>query len=173
MHADITNEAPDITQIIEKNVTALMDRKKQDLKRRSLTERFISTVTSFVGSMGSFYIHILLFGGWIIWNMGLLGLEPFDASFMLLATFAGVEAIFLTMIVLIGQKHMNAQAEKWAELGLQVSLLTEHEVTRILKLVTAMAQQMNIEVAADKEIEALTKDIQPDKVLDTMEKVTQ
>lgn len=173
MHADTKNEAPDITQIIEKNVTALMDRKKQDLKRRSLTERFISTVTSLVGSMGSFYIHIILFAGWIIWNLGLLGLKPFDASFILLATFAGVEAIFLTMIVLIGQKHMNAQAEKWAELGLQVSLLTEHEVTRILTLVTAMAQQMNIEVAADKEIEALTKDIRPENVLDTMEKAAE
>ncbi len=162
----------DITEIIEKNVKALIERKKQYLQQQRLTERVLGKIASFVGSIRSFYVHILVFGGWILWNIGLIGLKPFDPSFIILATFAAVEAIFLTMIVLIGQKHMNAQAEKWAELGLQVSLLSELEVTRILTLVTAMAKKMDIEVAADKEIEVLSKDIQPEKVLDAMEKVS-
>jgi len=36
---------------------------------------------------------------------------------------------------------MNAQAEKWAELDLQISLLTEHEVTRILTLIPAISRE--------------------------------
>ncbi|MBL0356885.1 MAG: DUF1003 domain-containing protein [Chitinophagaceae bacterium] len=163
-------EAPDVTKIVERNVNALVHRKKEDLKKRSLTEKFISSITSFAGSMPSLYIHSLLFGIWIIWNMGLLDLKPFDPSFIILATFAAVEAIFLTTFVLIGQRHMNVQAEKWAELDLQISLLTEHEVTRVLTLITAVAKRMDIEVVEDKEIEELSKDIHPDNVLDTMEK---
>jgi len=68
---------------------------------------------------------------------------------------------------------MNAQAEKWAELDLQISLLTEHEVTRMLAVVTAIAKKIEIEVVEDKEIEELSKDIHPDNVLDTMEKASQ
>jgi uncharacterized membrane protein len=67
---------------------------------------------------------------------GLLGLKPFDPSFVVLAMFASVEAIFLSTFVLISQNRMNAQADKRAELDLQVSLLTEHEVTRLITLVT-------------------------------------
>ncbi|MGJ8868739.1 DUF1003 domain-containing protein, partial [Salmonella enterica] len=72
---------------------------------------------------------------------------------IMLATFAAVEAIFLTTFVLIGQRHMNIQSEKWAELDLQISLLTEHEVTRILTAITAVAKKMDIEVVKNKEIE--------------------
>lgn len=166
------NQTPDVTKIVERNVNALVNRKKQDLTKRSLTEKFISTITSFAGSMASLYMHSILFGMWIIWNLGFLNLKPFDPSFIFLATFAAVEAIFLTTFVLIGQKHMNADAEKWAELDLQISLLTEHEVTKILTLITAIARKMEIKVFEDKEIEELSKDIHPDNVLDTMEKAS-
>lgn len=170
MHTTPQNETPDVTKIVERNVNALVNRKKQDLKKRSLSEKVIGSITSFAGSMTSLYIHTILFGVWITWNMGFLNLRPFDPSFIILATFAAVEAIFLTTFVLIGQKHMNVQSEKWAELDLQISLLTEHEVTRILTLITAVAKKMDIEVAKNKEIEELSKDIHPDNVLDTMEK---
>ena len=123
--------------------------------------------------MLSVLVHTILFGVWTVWNLGMLNLKPFDPSFIILATFAGVEAIFLTTFVLIGQKHMNAQAEKWAELDLQVSLLTEHELTRVLTLVTKIARAVNVDVDEDREIEELSKDIHPDNVLDTIEKASQ
>jgi uncharacterized membrane protein len=165
-------EAPHATRILQRNVNALVKRKKDDLKKRSLTEKFVSKMTFFFGSMTSFYVHFALFGIWVVWNMGLMPFKPFDPSFIILATFAGVEAIFLTTFVLIGQKHMNVQAEKWADLDLQISLLTEHEVTKILKLVTALAKKMKIEVLEDKEIQELSKDIHPDNILDTMAKAS-
>ena len=168
-----TNEAPEVLQIVERNVNALLHRKKEDRKNRGLTEKIVDAITSFAASMASVFIHSVVFGVWVLWNLGLLGLKPFDASFIILATFAAVEAIFLTTFVLIGQKHMNAQAEKWAELDLQISLLTEHEVTKVLTVVTSLAKKLNIEVVEDKEIEELSKDIHPEKVLDTMENAAQ
>jgi uncharacterized membrane protein len=64
---------------------------------------------------------------------------------------------------------MNAQADKRADLNLQVNLLAEHEITRLIQLVTAMAKKMDIAEANDAEIDFLAKDVQPEKVLDTME----
>jgi len=164
------NEVPQTANVVERNVNALLHRKKEEDRKRTFQERMVDSVTAFAGSMLSLYAHLIFFGTWIILNLGWINLKPFDPNFIILATFAAVEAIFLTTFVLIGQKRMNAQADKWAELDLQVSLLTEHEITRVMNLVTAIAKKMQIEEAHDKEIEELSKDIHPEKVLDTIEK---
>ena len=164
------NEIPAITNVIERNVNALLHRKKEETKKRNFKEKVIDSITAFAGSMFSIYFHSILYGIWIIWDLGRFNLKPFNPNFIDIATFAAVEAIFLSTFVLIGQKRMNVQTEKWAELDLQVSLLTEHEVTRMMNLVKAIAKKMEIQEADDKEIDELSKDIHPDKVLDTMEK---
>lgn len=116
------------------------------------------------------YIHLLLFTTWIIWNLGWLGLQPFDPTFVVLAMFASVEAIFLSTFVLISQNRMNIQADKRADLDLQVSLLAEHEVTQLITLVTAIAKKMDITEAHNPQLWELAQNVQPEKVLDTMEK---
>ncbi len=158
--------------IIERNIQALLDRKKNEKKKRSRTEKLVDGITNFASSLLSVIIHILIFGVWILWNTGMMDLKPFDPQFIFLATFAAVEAIFLTTFVLIGQKQINVQADKWAELDLQISLLTEHEVTRVLKLITQVAQKLNVEIPHE-EIKELSKDVHPDKVLDAMEKASE
>ncbi len=158
--------------IIERNVSALINRKKEDKRKRSVKEKVVDEISRFASSLLSVVIHTFIFGLWILWNTGNLFLKPFDPNFIFLATFAAVEAIFLTTFVLIGQKQINIQADKWAELDLQISLLTEHEVTRILKLITAVAKKLDIEVP-DEEIKELSKDVHPDNVLDAIEKASE
>ena len=82
---------------------------------------------------------------------------------------ASVEAIFLSTFVLISQNRMAALADKRADLDLQVSLLAEHEVTRLIQLVGAMAERMGIEAAQDRELPELAQDIAPERVLEEME----
>lgn len=167
-----TNELPEMAKIVERNVNALLHRKEEENRKRNFQDKMVDSVTAFAGSMLSFYIHLIFFGAWVIWNTGWFDFKRFDPNFIILATFAAVEAIFLTTFVLMGQKRMNIQTDKWAELDLQVSLLTEHEVTRILNLVTDIAKKMEIKGAHDKEFEELSQDIHPEKVLDTMEKAS-
>jgi uncharacterized membrane protein len=161
--------AKGMTQIVERNIKALLDRHQEEEKAKTREDRIADVVTTFTGSMAFVYIHLTLFGLWILWNTGLLGFKPFDPSFVVLAMFASVEAIFLSTFVLISQNRMAAQADKRADLDLQVSLLTEHEVTRLITLITAMAKKMDIRESYDPEIDELAKDVQPEKVLDTME----
>jgi uncharacterized membrane protein len=163
---------PHMARIVERNIIALLDHRREENRKRTKEERVADKITRFTGSMLFVYIHITLFGTWILWNSGVLGIKPFDPSFVVLAMFASVEAIFLSTFVLISQNRMNEQADKRAELDLQVSLLAEHEITRLITLVTAMAKKMNIEDAHDEEIAELSKDVFPEKVMETMDKVT-
>jgi uncharacterized membrane protein len=166
------NKIEGMAKVVERNITALLDRRKAEDRNRTFEEAVADKVTQFTGSMTFVYIHLVLFGLWITWNLGWLGLKPFDSSFVVLAMFASVEAIFLSTFVLISQNRMNVQADKRAELDLQISLLTEHEVTRIITLVTAIAKKMQIEDAFDPEISELSQDVHPENVMETMEKIT-
>jgi uncharacterized membrane protein len=171
MNADAEqNSMPGMARIVERNIGALLQRHKQEEKQKTVEEKIADGVTRLTGSMLFVYIHLALLGIWIGWNAGWIALKPFDDTFVILAMFASVEAIFLSTFVLISQNRMNVQADKRADLDLQVSLLTEHEVTRLITLVTAIAKRMDIAEAYHPEIDELAKDVQPEKVMDTMER---
>ena len=172
MHRQKENSGPSsgMAEVVERNIQALLQRKEQEDKAKTTEEKVADAITRFTGSMAFVYIHLCLFAVWILWNLDVLGLKPFDPTFVVLAMFASVEAIFLSTFVLISQNRMNAQADKRADLNLQVSLLAEHEVTRLIALVTAMAKKMEIEEAHHPDLEELKQDVYPEDVLNTMEK---
>jgi uncharacterized membrane protein len=165
-------KTPHMARIVERNIGALLERQQLAEGNKKFEEKLADTVTRFTGSMVFVYIHLILFGGWILWNTALPALKPFDPSLVILAMVASVEAIFLSTFVLISQNRMNEKADKRAELNLQISLLTEHEVTRLITLNTAMAKKMGLEYSYDDaEIEELSKDVHPEKVMDTLEQM--
>jgi uncharacterized membrane protein len=156
--------------IVERNISALIARRQDEERTRRGQDRLADRVTRFTGSMRFVYIHLVLFGAWIVVNLGWVpGVPRFDASFTVLAMAASVEAIFLSTFVLISQNRMQAQADKRADLDLQVSLLAEHEVTQLLVLVREMARRMGIEEAHDPALDELGRDVRPEVVLQHME----
>ena len=156
-------------QVVARNTRALLTRRRAEEKAMPLQERLADAITGFTGSMRFVYLHLALFGLWIMINLGWLPLPRFDPSFVILAMVASVEAIFLSTFVLISQNRMAALADKRAELDLQVSLLAEHELTRLVSLVRAIADYHGIDVARDAELEEITQDIAPERVLDQIE----
>ena len=159
-----------MARVVDRNVRALLLHRQEQQGSRSRQERIADAVTRFTGSMRFVYIHLVVFGTWIAINLGLLPLvSRFDPSFVVLAMVASVEAIFLSTFVLISQNRMAALADKRADLDLQVSLLAEHEITRLITLVTAMAERMGIDQADDPELSELSRDVRPEKVMETME----
>ena len=156
--------------VLDRNIHALIERRQEDERRKSLQERVADTITRFTGSMLFVYIHLVLFGAWIAINVGLIpGVPRFDESLVLLAMCASVEAIFLSTFVLISQNRMAALADKRADLDLQISLLAEHEITRLLSLVAQLAERMGVEASTDPELSELKRDVAPEKVLDRLE----
>lgn len=159
--------------VVERNINALLQRRKEEKDKRTTQHKIVNAITNFMGSMPSVYIHLFVFGIWILWNLGWFQLKPFDPSFLILATFAAVEAIFLSTFILISQNQLRIEENKRAELDLQVSLLTEHEVTRVITMLSAIAKKMRLEAIVDEEIKELSKDIDPQNVMDTMENASE
>lgn len=158
-----------LTQVVTRNIHALLEREKGKDERRSREERIADRITSFAGSMKFVYIHAVFFGVWILVNVGWLPLPRFDPSLVVLAMFASVEAIFLSTFVLITQNRMSDAADQRADLDVQISLLAEHEISRLIGLVKQMAEKMGIEDARDPELDELVEDVAPERVLDEIE----
>jgi uncharacterized membrane protein len=64
---------------------------------------------------------------------------------------------------------MAAQADLRADLDLQISLLAEHEVTRLITLVSAMAERMGVQIEPDTDLPELKRDVHPEQVLEKIE----
>jgi uncharacterized membrane protein len=153
--------------VLGRNIRVLAERRAREAAEAPLQERLAMAVTRFAGSMAFVGLHVLLFGAWIVANLGSVpGLTPWDPTFVTLAMWASVEAIFLTSFVLIGQNRAAAADAERADLDLQVSLLAEHELTRIATVVAAIAQRLEVRTEADPEMPEIERDVAPEAVLD-------
>jgi uncharacterized membrane protein len=159
-----------LSPVLERNIKALQLRRQREEAEATAEERIAETITRFTGSMLFVYLHLAFFGLWIVANLGWIpGVPQWDPSFVVLAMMASVEAIFLSTFVLISQNRMSAAADKRADLDLQISLLAEHEITRLVTLVSGIADRMGVRTEADAELGEITQDVAPEAVLDEIE----
>jgi uncharacterized membrane protein len=164
------SENPRLAGVVHRNIESLVEMRDAEEQKKSLQEKIADLLTKFSGSMVFVYVHALWFGFWIALNMGLLGSKPFDPfPFSLLTLVVSLEAIFLSTFVLISQNHAGRVAEKRAQLDLQINLLAEHEITRLLTLMDAVADHLGIDVAEKSQVEELKKDVGPQEVLGEIE----
>lgn len=155
--------------VVDRNIRALLGRRTEEEHSRKISDKVADTITAFTGSMKFVVIHVVVFGLWIVINLGWTPIPEFDPTFVVLAMVASVEAIFLSTFVLITQNRMAALAEKRAELDLQISLLSEHEITRLINLVAQIGAKVGIDANRDPEFQELLQDVQPEKVLDKID----
>ncbi len=162
--------AAGLTPVVARNIHALCERRAEEAAKAKLQDRIADAMTRFAGSMSFIAVHVFAFGFWIVANLGLIPSVPvWDSSFAVLAMVASVEAIFLSTFVLITQNRMAAAADKRADLDLQISLLAEHEVTKLAILVSEIADKLGIESSTEPDIEEVKTEVVPEVVLDQIE----
>jgi len=171
-HDDLgTQPRKGLGPVLDRNIAALVERRQAGRQAASFQDRCADAITAFAGSMTFVYLHAAIFGAWIVVNRGWLPAIPaWDPSYVMLAMVASVEAIFLSTFVLITQNRMATAADQRADLDLQISLLTEHELTRVARLVSDIASHLNISDRAADEIEEVKEDVAPEAVLDHIER---
>ncbi len=158
------------SKVLGRNIDVLASRRRREVKQSGAQVRIADAVTRFCGSMLFIYIHLIVVALWVTVNLGWIGVvRPFDKSFVVLAMAASVEAIFLSTFVLISQNRMADAADRRAELDLQVNLLAEHEITRVVDMLVRISERLRIEVG-DPDLEEARKDVAPEAVLDELDK---
>lgn len=156
--------------MLARNIRLMEERRSREEATATIETRFADAITRFTGSMRFVYLHVALFGTWVLVNLGVVpGVAKFDPSFVILAMAASVEAIFLSTFILITQNRMTAAAQKRAELDLQINLLAEHEVTKLVAMLSAVADRLGVETEIDSEVAELKEDVTPEAVLDEIE----
>lgn len=132
---------------------------------RTEMQRIADSLTRWASSSAFFSLHVVWFAVWISWNVGAFGLTPFDPyPFGLLTMVVSLEAIFLTMFVLMAQSRESAIAELREELTLQVNLHVEQEVTKTLQLVAGLYTRLGFKFADDPELVEMLKPLDPDVI---------
>nr|WP_244421414.1 DUF1003 domain-containing protein [Mesorhizobium alhagi] len=163
-------EAAKLGSALEHNIRAMVRRRDREAATAGFQERLAEIITAFTGSMTFVYLHLAAVTFWIGVNTGWLPvMEPWDPSFVILAMTASVEAIFLTSFVLISQNRMAENDDRRADLNLQISLLSEHEVTRLITMVSAITNHLGLSETIGPELDELQKDVDPETVLDEIE----
>ena len=160
--------------VLERNISALAERRAREDHEGRRQDKAADAITQFIGSMPFIYVHAVIVAAWVAVNLGVVpGAPVFDKSFVILATAASVEAIFLSTFVLISQNRSAAAADKRADLDLQISLLSEHEVSRLIELTAAIARKVGVDPEAlDAELDELAQDVRPESVMDDIDAET-
>jgi uncharacterized membrane protein len=169
----MTDPIDDIQQVIQStpeerrlrrvsSATAFGAIKAQHASRLTRIEKFADRLTWVASSTPFLVGHLLWFGGWIAWNMGTFGLRPFDPfPFGLLTLVVSLEAIFLSIFVLMAQVRESAIAELREEVTLQVNLRTEAEVTKVLQLLAGLYTRQGHTLGEDDELRQMLQPLDP------------
>lgn len=130
------------------------------LKSRSVLIRFSDDLTSVFSSPVFLIINAIFFAVWIAINIGLVSsikaFDPFPFGF--LTMIVSLEAIFLSIFVLVSQNRSSYVDSLREELHLQVNLIAEEEVTKVLEVLSQIRKKVGI-TEKDAELDEMLKRI--------------
>ena len=116
--------------------------------------------------------HILLVVSWVLINANRVSWIPrFDPyPFSLLGMIVAVEAVVLSSFILMRQNRMAKRGERRDHLNLQVDLIAEKEVTKLLQMVQAICEHMGLKhIAEDKEVEEFSQKTSVETIAQSLE----
>jgi uncharacterized membrane protein len=155
--------------------TAFRSIKAEHASNRSRMEVLADRMIGFASSTPFLVIHAFIFVAWILWNVPGVPLPRFDPyPYGMLTTIVSLEAIFLSIFVLMTQSREAKIGELREELTLQVNLRIEEELTKTLHLVAGLYARLGLKMADDPELKAMLEPLDPKKIeLDLVEQISQ
>jgi uncharacterized membrane protein len=164
---------PMISETVKRNIHSIAQLEQEFLRHRSTVACLSDRITDVVGSPLFITAHVLWFAGWVVVNtFNVYGITHFDPyPFCFLALWLASEAALLSTFVLMSQKRQTRQADQWAHVGLQVSLLAEQETTKMLQLLQSICNQLGLKkVVQDRELKEMVKETHIVAVVQELEK---
>ena len=133
---------------------------------RSGPQRVADWLTDAFGSNVFLLFNAIWFAVWCAWNANVIpGLTPFDPfPFGLLTMIVSLEAILLSIFVLIAQNRSERVDQLRQEIDLQINLIAEDELTKLLCLVAKIAEKQGIDVASDAELQQMLAPTNVEKI---------
>ncbi len=107
-------------------------------------DRLADWMTNSIGTMNFIYFSAIWFIVWIVLNVGFIaGLTPFDPfPFGLLTMIVSLEAIFLSIFVMISQNRTDAKDRIRSELDYRVNVKAETEIAELHQKIDDMRSEL-------------------------------
>lgn len=145
---------------VEANIRSVAELERAFEGRKNFVERVSDAIAGFSGSIFFVGLHILWFVVWFSINCGAIpGIPKFDPyPFILLCMIVSVEGVLLSTFVLMKQNRMQRRTDQRDQLNLQIGLLSEKEVTKILQVLRLICHKIGVnEAELDKELEEMSR----------------
>lgn len=172
-HTPIT----DLTDILDQDIEAIVALRMNAERKVSRHQRVIEKVTSLLGRPLSVYITLLITFLWITLNdlHHPLGFPVFDAPpFPWFQDIVSLSALLMTIIVLTTQNRQAKFAEQRRHLDLQINLLTERKVSKVIELLEDLRRDLPlVKNRLDTEAEAMKEPIDPHTALSALNQTLQ
>ncbi len=144
---------------------------KADAKR-TILEKLADIMTSHFGSNAFLFLNVFLFVIWVLINTNQIkGISPFDPfPFSLLTMFVSLEAIILAIFVLISQNRTTKIDDLREETHLQLNLISEREVTKLMKMMALLLEKEGIDLSQDPELKKMIRPVSEEEIQKRLEK---
>jgi uncharacterized membrane protein len=133
------------SELIQRNIETIAGLERAVLARRRWDDRLVDRVSAFFGSKNFVYLNALFFLGWAAFNRGSGTPDPYPYPFLTLVV--SLEAIFLSIFLLISQNRQSLLTERRSHIDLQVNLLNEQETTLQMHMIVQIARHLKIDIA--------------------------
>lgn len=175
MGGDSTRAEREAEQVLEesvpdpvaRNISDILGLESRELARATRAQLWLEKLSRWLAHP-AFPIALLLFTAlWITLNVTTrVGIPHFDPPpFPRLGGLLTLTALLTTTIVLIGQGRQSMQAEQRAHLDLQINLLTEQKVTKLIHLIEELRTDLpGVRMRDDPHVSELKKTTDPAQV---------
>ena len=164
-------EAP--AEVAQQNIRTVAGLQRRQEEKRTLGEHVSGRLVRLFGSMPFVLLHVALFLGWFAINLGWIpGMRPFDPfPFGILALVVSAEGVLLAILILIASNRLSRESDARAHIDLQISLLTEAEVTKVLALLRDLSRKLGHDPhLEDAELADLTEPTDLPAIADTLDR---
>ena len=160
---------------ISEHIQTVADLHKSAERRVSPQQRTIEKVTNFLGRPRFLLIILAVVVLWIAVTLLLpaFGLRDFDPPpFTWLVGILSLGALLQATMILITQNRQDTMVERRTQLDLQVSLLLDEKISKLITMVDQMRQvHPDLEDGTDPQVEALKETVDPHQSLKTLEQM--
>lgn len=163
MNRNSSPEPVSVSELTHCNIESILCLEDKEKHSKPMLYKVVATAATFCGTVAFLWLNVAFFAAWIAANEVWLHVDRYPFTFLLFLV--SLDAIFLSVLILISQNMASEVSERRHHLDLQINLLNEREMTALLKLSLRMAERWEIDDADLREIRALTDDTDPGAVL--------
>jgi len=144
-------DADSLSEHIDQNIESVVELQRREWETVSLSQRRVERLSRFIGRPMYLITLLGIIAAWVVYNAWAVynssaaawGLKPFDAPpFELLDGIMSLIALITTTIVLIAQNRQAKLEQQHTHLALQVNLLTEQKVTKLIRLIEELRRDL-------------------------------